>query len=247
MDHGSPARLSRAAIVRAALTLVDTMGAARFTMRQLGSTLGVQAMSVYRYFPSRRAVLDAVVDTVGAETTTTALSGPAADSNWRTYLEQVARSLRQLTVTHPKLFLLVASHPAQAPWLRPPLRTVEEVDTFARRLIDDHFSPTATAAAYKRFTAFLLGHLLCEVTARGGATSALQPGKPTPRPTHRPAAGVTGGVADSAADVTAAIGYPHAAAMAKLLGGDTGRDDDPADFEAALRQALDDLAILRDD
>lgn len=174
------------------------------------------------------------------------LSGPA-DSNWRTYLEQVARALRHSTVTHPKLFLLVASRPAQAPWLRPPLHTVEEVDTFARRDIDDQFSPTATAAAYKRFTAFVLAHLLSEVTARSGATIALQPGNPTPRPTHRPAAGVTGGVADGAADLTAAIGYPHAAAMAKLLGGDTGRDNDPADFQAALRQALGDLAILRDD
>jgi AcrR family transcriptional regulator len=47
-------------IVDAALRLVDLECLADLSMRRLGGELGVEAMSLYRYFPSKSALLDAV-------------------------------------------------------------------------------------------------------------------------------------------------------------------------------------------
>jgi AcrR family transcriptional regulator len=48
-------------IVDAALRLVDRECLADLSMRRLGGELGVEAMSLYRYFPSKSALLDGVV------------------------------------------------------------------------------------------------------------------------------------------------------------------------------------------
>jgi len=54
--------LDRPAIARAALALVDREGAAALTVRRLAAELGVAAMTLYHYIPSREAV---VADVVG--------------------------------------------------------------------------------------------------------------------------------------------------------------------------------------
>lgn len=52
--------LSQDRIVAAALELADTRG--DFSMRALGEQLGVDPMAIYRHFPNKDAVLDALVD-----------------------------------------------------------------------------------------------------------------------------------------------------------------------------------------
>ena len=54
--------LSRERIVAAALALVEDAGLPAFTFRRLGEALGCEAMSVYHYFPSKRHLLDALVE-----------------------------------------------------------------------------------------------------------------------------------------------------------------------------------------
>jgi hypothetical protein len=53
-------------------------------------------------------------------------------------------------MTHPKVFPLVASRPAEAPWLRPPLRSLAWVETFLTALMDEGFSEDGAVAAYRR-------------------------------------------------------------------------------------------------
>src|SRR5437879_13758291 len=48
-------------IVEAAIELIDGEGLDALSMRRLGSALGVEAMSLYRHFPAKTALLDAVV------------------------------------------------------------------------------------------------------------------------------------------------------------------------------------------
>lgn len=48
----------------AAVALIDAEGIGQLTMRRLGAAIGVEAMALYRYFPSRRALLDALVESV---------------------------------------------------------------------------------------------------------------------------------------------------------------------------------------
>src|SRR2546425_10900385 len=53
--------LSPERICDAAIELIDRDGLEALSMRHLGSALGVEAMSLYRHFPSKNALLEAVV------------------------------------------------------------------------------------------------------------------------------------------------------------------------------------------
>ena len=66
--RAAPAKeqLSRERIVAAALDLVDEHGLEGLTMRALGQRLGVEAMALYYYFPSKAALLAAVSE-IGRE------------------------------------------------------------------------------------------------------------------------------------------------------------------------------------
>ncbi len=54
--------LDRNRIVAAAIELLDQAGPESFTMRRLGSQLGVDPMAIYYHLPNKAAVFDAVVD-----------------------------------------------------------------------------------------------------------------------------------------------------------------------------------------
>lgn len=57
---GAREALSRDRIVAAALDLVDEEGLEGLTMRALGRKLGVEAMALYHYFPSKDALIEAI-------------------------------------------------------------------------------------------------------------------------------------------------------------------------------------------
>ena len=59
--------MPRDRIVDAAVAYVDHDCLESLSMRRLGAELGVEAMSLYRYFPSKAALLDAVVCRMLAE------------------------------------------------------------------------------------------------------------------------------------------------------------------------------------
>jgi len=56
--------LSLERVVDAALEFIDANGLPGLTMRRLGEQLGVEAMALYRYVPSKEDLLDAVVEHV---------------------------------------------------------------------------------------------------------------------------------------------------------------------------------------
>ena len=49
-------------IVESAIALLDAEGADAFSMRKLGTHLGVDPMAVYHYFPNKTALFDGIVD-----------------------------------------------------------------------------------------------------------------------------------------------------------------------------------------
>ena len=65
--RGRPPKLSREAILAAALDLLDREGADALTMRRLAAQLGVEAMSLYRHVADRAALLAALADRLAAE------------------------------------------------------------------------------------------------------------------------------------------------------------------------------------
>lgn len=103
-------QLSKERITAAALELVEERGLKGLTMRALGERLGVEAMALYHYFPSKAALLEAVSQ-VGREVEQV-FGGFFADmsAEGATAAEMVvALGLRyiQFAETHPAQFTLL--------------------------------------------------------------------------------------------------------------------------------------------
>jgi len=165
--------LSRERIVRSALEFIDANGLPGLTMRRLGEQLGVEAMALYRYVPSKEDLLDAVVEALVADVRADEAVLDSPRDGWQDFLQRLAHGVRRTALAHPKAFPLVVSRPAEAPWLRPPLRSLEWVETFMSGLLDEGFSDEAAIEGYRAYTSFLLGHLLLEVAIHGADVGPL--------------------------------------------------------------------------
>lgn len=178
--------LTRERILRTAIEYVDAHDLPSLTMRQLGHLLGVEAMSIYHYVNGREDLLEGIVTTLVDQIRVPPRKPLGPADGWQAYLQHVAHGVRTLAVEHPNLFPLVATRPPAAPWLRPPLRSLELVDDFLDGLVGRGLSDEAAARVYKSFTSFLLGHLLLEVadhdaTAVPGAEPLDEGPDPSPR------------------------------------------------------------------
>jgi AcrR family transcriptional regulator len=215
--------LDRDRILSAAITFIDREGLPGLTMRRLGRSLGVEAMSLYRYIPGREELLDGVVDTIINELYDDEEILDSPQHGWQDFLQRLAHGVRRIALSHPKAFPLVASRPPEAPWLRPPLRNLKWVESFLDGLISEGFSDEAAVAAYRAFTSFLLGHLLLEVSALGADVGPLD-------------------VLDDDENESESLHqYPHV----KRLHGALAEDHSAVEFEESLENLLDRITLLR--
>jgi AcrR family transcriptional regulator len=81
--------LRKANVVEGALALLDAEGLDGLTMRKLGAALNVQAGALYRHFPSKDALLDAM-----AEKLLEGVGDPIPDGPWDDQLTVLAHRLR---------------------------------------------------------------------------------------------------------------------------------------------------------
>src|SRR5690348_15505571 len=107
---GARAGLSRSQILDAALAIVDRDGLKALTMRGLGAALGVEAMTVYHYVPTKDALVDGLVERIF----TTAAGPEGHPGDWRSRLRAYAESLRTTLLKHPGLLPVIA-RPAVTP------------------------------------------------------------------------------------------------------------------------------------
>jgi AcrR family transcriptional regulator len=170
--------LSRQRIVDTAVSFIDTYGPAQLTMRKLAAELGFEAMSLYRYVPSRDELLDAVVSVVIDEPLDDPELEPTAAASWQDFLARMAIAVRGAALAHPRVFPLVASRPPAFTWIRPPLRSLRWIEAFFAGMLDRGFSEEATVRAYRTYTSFLLGHLLLEVNEVASDATAIQRPEP---------------------------------------------------------------------
>jgi AcrR family transcriptional regulator len=103
--------LSRERIVAAALRLVDDQGLDALSTRRLAAELGVSGPSLYNHFPTKDALLDAVVDAVVGEVR---LDMFGRDP-WPRALRDWARSYRAALAAHPNLVPVLAHGPGRRP------------------------------------------------------------------------------------------------------------------------------------
>jgi AcrR family transcriptional regulator len=213
--------LDRGLILDAAVTFIDEQGLPGLTMRRLGQALGVEAMALYRYVAGKEELLDGVVDLLveGMRTDAEVLDSPR--DGWQDFVQRLAHGVRRVALAHPKAFPLVASRPPEAPWLRPPLRSLEWVEAFLVGLESEGFSDEAAVASYRAFTSFLLGHLLLEVSTHGADVGPLDVLEESPEP----------GLED----------YPTVSRLRRQL----AQDHAAVEFEEALEELLNRLAQVR--
>lgn len=165
--------LDRQRIVAGGLGYIDEHGVDALTMRRLGAALGVEAMALYRHVPGKADLLDAIVESLVAEMRADPDVLDSPENGWQDFLQRLAHGVRRIALAHPKAFPLIASRPPEAPWLRPPLRSLDWVETFLQGMLDEGFADDAAVAAYRAFSSFLLGHLLLEMSAHGAEVGPL--------------------------------------------------------------------------
>jgi AcrR family transcriptional regulator len=219
-------RLSRDLVVRTALAQIDESGVQSLSMRSLAQELGVEAMSLYRYVQGKEDLLEAVVALLMTDLMPSL--DPAVNPHWQGYLQATAHQIRRIAVEHPRVFPLVATRHPAAPWLRPPLRSVEVVNEFLSALLSYGFTDREAVDVYRSFTSFLLGQLLLESATRGAPTG------PVDAPIDE---GDPSGPDRHAADDELREEAPEVARLRPMLSED--RSDE--EFEVALEALLDRL------
>lgn len=165
-DQAPSARpaLSRERIVAGALELVAADGLRGLSTRRLGERLGVEAMSIYHYFPSKQHLLDALVDHAIASIP---LDAPGA--NPEDALRRAAHAYRAMARRFPQLYPLVALHRLNTPT---GVAFIERVLELVRALVR---SDEEAARQFRAFGYYLTGAALDETAGYAHGPSAAEP------------------------------------------------------------------------
>ena len=142
VTHDAP-RLTREAVVAAALAIGDAEGVGAVSLRRVAGDLGVTPMALYRYVESKEALLDAMLERAYGE-----VELPAPDADWWDGLEAVARSARRAMVGHPAAAAVVAIRPGAGPNA---LRIVERILGLLRGAGFDTEQAVLFEATFTRF------------------------------------------------------------------------------------------------
>jgi AcrR family transcriptional regulator len=158
--RSATSELSHETIRTAALHLIDDEGLAEFSTRKLGRVLGCEAMAIYWYYPSKEALLDAIVDKLMAGVAAK-ISATASD-DWIDVLRAVAHAYRRIAHEHPKAFPLLATRRFAS---EDTYAFLEQLFTLARAQgIDDR----VTARFYRVVSSYCSGFALSELAAPRG-------------------------------------------------------------------------------
>ncbi len=159
---GQRGTLSRARVMGEALKLIDREGLDALSMRRLGTELGVEAMSLYRYVDAKEALLDSVSAQLWSE-----IRIPDEHaSDWKGAVRETAHSLRGVVRAHPHSFSLLLWRPTLS---EPALRVF---DTLLRTFHAAGFGGALAAQALGTIVAYALGYAMVERNCRLGQSEA---------------------------------------------------------------------------
>ncbi|GAA4059039.1 TetR/AcrR family transcriptional regulator [Streptomyces shaanxiensis] len=165
-DRGRYGRLNRELTLAAALELVDREGLSALSMRRLGAELGVEAMALYRYAAGKDALLDGLVEALylELEERLAAETSAAAEApSWRSELHRIARATYEVCLAHPQVVPLLTTRMLAVPLARRPLAVLKDHERVLVLLRASGLDDAATAAAFRAFTAWLLGYISVEL------------------------------------------------------------------------------------
>jgi AcrR family transcriptional regulator len=166
---GPEPRFTSEALARRALAIMDEHGPDGLTMRGLARELGMGTMALYRYFPSKQALMDAAIELAVPEVE---LPEPGV-TPWRLGLAELARALFDAGVRHPSLARERFDRPLQSPG------ALRVTDCAIALLLEAGLSKADAVAAFKALLIQSLGAAVFaasesrpEVRARAGARHA---------------------------------------------------------------------------
>ncbi|MFC9394694.1 TetR/AcrR family transcriptional regulator [Streptomyces sp. NPDC057027] len=165
-------RLSRERVLAAALALVDHEGLSALSMRRVAAELDVEAMALYRYAPSKDALLDGLVEQLYTELyedlarEEPAPLGQAADlPEWRAELLRGACALYRIALAHPHVVPLLATRLLAVPLARRPLAVLQAHERVLTLLDRAGLDEQGVVTAYRAVTGWVLGYIFSDLRA----------------------------------------------------------------------------------
>lgn len=115
--RGPKASVTPDEVVHAAMQIADQEGLSALTMQAVSASLGLTTMAVYRYFPSKEALYDAIVDAGMGQPP----KPQEPRGNWRAELTEWAHAKRRMLISRPWLaelpFVAAPHGPNWLSWL----------------------------------------------------------------------------------------------------------------------------------
>ena len=154
--------LTRERVLATALRIIDADGVEALSMRRLGKALDRDPMRLYRYAPSKDALLDGVVELVVSGLHVSTVDG----EDWAVVLRRSAHAFRAIALAHPHVVPLLVTRPLATPLALRPLGTLRPLEALLELFISAGFDERGALHAYRLYTGFLHGHVLNELQER---------------------------------------------------------------------------------
>jgi AcrR family transcriptional regulator len=151
--------LTRERVLLAGVAFADEHGIAALSMRKLGQSLGVEAMSLYNHVASKDELLDGMVDLVFGEITL-----PDAGADWKEAMRDRAGAAREALGRHPWAINLMSTRTS------PGGATLRHHDAVIGSLRTAGFSIHLAAHAFSLLDSYIYGFALQEATLPMGDT-----------------------------------------------------------------------------
>jgi AcrR family transcriptional regulator len=146
-------------VLRAGVAFADQNGIASLSMRKLGESLGVEAMSLYNHVTNKDQLLDGMVDLVFAE-----IDLPPGGVDWKAAMRERAESARQALRRHSWAVTLMSTRTSPGP------ATLRHHDAVIGSFRAAGFSIVMTAHAFSALDSYIYGFALQEATLPLGDT-----------------------------------------------------------------------------
>jgi TetR/AcrR family transcriptional regulator, tetracycline repressor protein len=176
-------------VLQAALHLLDEVGLDDLTVRRLAERLGVAPSALYRHFPSKAALVDAMVEAIAGSA-----AGPAPTGPWDEQVRALASASRDGMLAHRDGARLMATFATPGP------AALESFARFTGLLEAAGLDPEAALVAVDTVVCYVNGFTIEEQTRR--------PADPTRRTRAERDAGFRAGLDLIIAGVRAAAPAP---------------------------------------
>src|SRR5258708_1210540 len=156
--------LTRQRVLEVALRLIDQEGLEGFSMRKLGASLGVEAMSLYNHVESKRALFDGVIELL-------IIQEPLPlrpNATPREELWAFAHAFRDVLRAHPRVLPLVATSPLRTS------ASLAMLDHLLETLHRVQITGVQSIYALQCLVGFIVGHTLLATGSQ--AVPRLEPG-----------------------------------------------------------------------